>query len=167
MEEKFLHAEGPGAEKSSRFQTKADLNSASGAIDFALFDLSKLKGKYTFSTGEKLKSQKIIDLLFKEGKSVSENGFTLVYLYIPIPVMYPAQAGFAVPKKHFKHANQRNRVKRLMRETYRLNKYMLYEKLVERQKQLAMMWVYKGKELPDAAKTQAAITKCIQKLASR
>ena len=164
MEEKSLHAEGAGAEKSSRFQTRRDSNKSSVVRAFANFDLNKLKGRNTFCSAEKLKSKKVIEHLFKEGKSVSNNGFTLVYLSGPLNTMYPAQAGFTVPKKFFKHAVDRNRIKRLMREAYRLNKYSLYEKLVERKQQIALMFVFKGKALPVADDTSKAVVMCMNKI---
>jgi len=164
MEEKLLHGEEPGAEKNSRFLTRRDLNSLSAAKTFASFDLAKLEGRFTFSGDEKLKGKKIIDQLFNGGKSVSLNGFTLVYLIGPLHSYYPANAGFSVPKKHFKNAVDRNRIKRLMREAYRMNKLSLYQKLVEHQQQMALMWVYKGKEIPNHEAVTKAVVSCINRI---
>ena len=164
MEEKFLQADGPEAERSLPLQTRRDLNNSSPAKLFADFNVLLLKGKNTFSSEEKLKSKKIIDQLFKEGKSVSSNGFTLVYLIRPLTSFYPAQAGFSVPKKFFKHAVDRNRVKRLMREVYRLNKISLYETLVCRKQQMAIMFIYKGKEVPGYEVVLKGVSACLKKL---
>ena len=163
MEEKFLQEEEHGAERSSRFPAKRDLNKVLVGRSFAEFELARLKGN-SFGAEEKLKSKKAIDKLFKEGKSVSQNGFTLVYLIGPLLTFYPAQAGFTVPKKFFKHAVDRNRVKRLMRETYRLHKNTLYEKLVGVQQQMAIMFVYKGKELPSHEVVTKSVIACLNKL---
>ncbi len=164
MEEKFLQEEGAEAERNLPFLTRRDLNSSSVAKSFAHFDVSLLKERNTFGKAEKLKSRKIIDQLFKEGKSVSINGFTLVYLVQPLLTMYPAQAGFSVPKKFFKHAVDRNRVKRLMREAYRLNKLPLYQKLAAGKKQMVLMFIYKGKALPEHEAVNKAVVSCLQKL---
>jgi ribonuclease P protein component len=164
MEEKLLPAEEAGAEKNLPFQTKGSLNSTPSNLLFANFDLTRLKDKKTFGRYEKLKSTKTIELLFNKGKSVSHNGFTLVYLFTPLTTHYPAQAAFSVPKKCFKHAVDRNRVKRLMREAYRLNKFMLYQKLVDAKTQMALMWVYKGRELPEYEKVLQSMTYCLGKL---
>ncbi|HWB64377.1 MAG TPA: ribonuclease P protein component [Chitinophagales bacterium] len=164
MEEKFLHAEGPGAERNLPFQTKGVLNNASAANNVARFDLAKYGNKSNFGKDEKLKSTKLIEQLFKEGKSVKQGGVTLVYLFSPLNTFYPAQAGFSVSKKHFKHAVDRNRVKRLMREAYRLNKTSLYQYLKEAGQQLAIMWVYNGKQLPEMAQVEKSLTGCLKKI---
>jgi ribonuclease P protein component len=163
MEEKFLQEEEPGAGKSSRFLTKGALNRSSSGKSFAQFELAKLKGNH-FCAEEKLKSKKTIDKLFSEGKSVSQSGFTLVYLIGPLLSFYPAQAGFTVPKKFFKHAVDRNRIKRLVREAYRLNKNQLYEKLVAQKQQMAFMFVYKGKELPTQEAATKAVLACLNRV---
>ena len=163
MEEKFSQEEEPEAAKSLRFLTKADLNRSSSGRSYVDFELAKLKGN-RFCTEEKLKSKKTIDKLFSEGKSVSQSGFTLVYLVNPLLCFYPAQAGFTVPKKFFKHAVDRNRVKRLLREAYRLNKTLLYEKLLVQKQQMALMFVYKGKELPDQEMVTKAVLACLNRV---
>ena len=163
MEEKFLQEEEHGAAKSSRFQAKQGLSKSSVVKSFAEFDIAKIKGN-RFSADEKLKSKKYIDKLFKEGKSVSQNGFTLVYLITPLPSFYPAQAGFTVPKKFFKHAVDRNRVKRLLREAYRLNKLSLYQKLWPGKQQIALMFVYKGKLMPDYEGVSQTVVSLINRI---
>lgn len=164
MEEKFWHAEGQEVGKNLPYQTRRDLSSTSAdGAAFAGFDIERAAG-HTLGKAEKLKSQKIIDQLFNEGKAVSHNGFTLVYLYLPLQTIYPAQVSFSVPKRNFKHAHERNRIKRLMREAYRLNKLPLYQKLVEQKKQVAMMWVYKGKALPDYETVTKEVLWCLGKL---
>jgi ribonuclease P protein component len=163
MEEKFLQGEGHGAEKSSRFLTKRDLNKPLVGKSFADFDLAKLNGN-KFSAEEKLKSKKTIDKLFKEGKSVSQGGFTLIYLAGALNSFYPAWAGFTVSKKYFKHAIDRNRIRRLMRESYRLNKSMFYEKLIANKQQMALMLVFKGKLLPDQEIVTKSVVACLNKV---
>lgn len=164
MEEKLLPAEEPEAEKNLPFRTRRETSNSSVVKSFAEFDVTLLKEKNTFGKEEKLKSKKIIDQLFKEGKSVSINGFTLVYLVKPLQTLYPAQAGFSVPKKFFKYAHDRNRIKRLMREAYRLNKTPFYEQLAERKEQMAIMFVYKGKDLPLHETVTKAVINCINRI---
>jgi ribonuclease P protein component len=54
-----------------------------------------------------------------------------------------------VSSKNFKKAVDRNRIKRLMRESYRLQKIFLQNVLKEKNKQLALFLIYTGKELPE------------------
>lgn len=60
----------------------------------------------------------------------------------------PLQAGFTVNKRNFKKAVDRNRIKRLMRESYRLQKNNLKNELAKSNKTLALFFIYTGKELP-------------------
>jgi ribonuclease P protein component len=163
MEERFLQEEEHGAEKSSRFLMKRDLNRSFSGKSFADFDPTKVSGN-KFSAEEKLKSKKAIDKLFKEGKSVSRNGFTLVYFIGALNSVYPAQAGFTVPKKHFKLAVDRNHIKRLIREAYRLNKGVIYEKLAACKQQMALMFVFKGKVVPNHEMVAKSVTACLNEI---
>lgn len=147
MEENYWQEEGPGAERNLPFQTRSALSNTA-VKPFTAMQLGGLKSQLTLKADERLKSQKLTDTLFNEGKSVTVNGFTLVYLFTALPSPYPVQAGFSVPKRHFKHAVDRNRIKRLMREAWRHIKHPFYLKLAEKNLQMACMWVYKGKDLP-------------------
>jgi ribonuclease P protein component len=108
------------------------------------------KQRYTFKKDEKLKSRKAIELLFKEGNSFSNFPFRILWMFNEV-VKAPLQTGFAVSSKHFKKAVDRNRVKRLMREAYRLQKNELQNQLQQQQKQLAVFIIYVGNELPEYA----------------
>lgn len=63
--------------------------------------------------------------------------------------MHPLQAGFAVSAKYFKKAVHRNKIKRLIREAYRLQKNELQQKLSETGRQIALFIIFTGKEIPD------------------
>jgi ribonuclease P protein component len=97
---------------------------------------------FTYPKTEKLKSRKIIDLLFSEGKSISK--FPLRLVYAPTEeVEEKLLFGVSVSKKNFKNAVDRNYFKRVLRECYRLNKHLLYDNL---DKPYAMMFFYQTKE---------------------
>jgi ribonuclease P protein component len=95
--------------------------------------------KLTFNKHEKLKSKKLIQLLFKEGKSITAFPLRLMYLEVEHDSDYLVQAGVTVSKKKFALAVDRNRIKRLMREAYRLNKPILHEKV---NKKYIFMFMY-------------------------
>lgn len=84
---------------------------------------------FSYSAAEKLKSKKIIDLLFTEGKSVSKYPLRLVYVAHDFEENVPLKMGVSVSKKYFKNAVDRNYFKRVLRECYRLNKHLLAENL--------------------------------------
>jgi ribonuclease P protein component len=71
---------------------------------------------------------------------------------------------FSASKKKFKHAVDRNRAKRLMRESYRNQKIKLYEALVSQQQQMALAWVYKHKELMDYAQVYQEMEGMMERL---
>ena len=83
--------------------------------------------RFTFKKQEKLKSKKLIQQLFEQGNTLFQFPLQLVYLKIDHTSDYTVQAGFSVPKKKFKRAVDRNRIKRLMREAYRKHKHTLYQ----------------------------------------
>ena len=105
------------------------------------------KQRYTFKKDEKLKSRKTIEQLFKDGKSFSNFPFRVLWKFNDTGGSI--QTGFAVSTKHFKKAVDRNRIKRLMREAYRLQKNELQSLLTHQQKQLAVFIIYVGNELPE------------------
>ncbi|MBX2932805.1 MAG: ribonuclease P protein component [Ferruginibacter sp.] len=103
--------------------------------------------RYCFKKNEKLKSRKAIEHLFKSGNQFSNFPFKILWLFNETTPS-SLQTGFAVSSKHFKKAVDRNRVKRLMREAYRLQKNELKNQLIKNNKQLSVFFIYVGNELP-------------------
>lgn len=97
----------------------------------------------TFRKEEKLKKKKLITELFVRGKSISVFPLKMIYLEIDHDSIYKIQAGVSVSKRSFKKAVDRNRIKRLMREAYRKNKYLIYDS--EDTKKHIIMFIYQGK----------------------
>jgi len=87
--------------------------------------------KYTLGKEERLKSRKIIGRLYGEGKSIKVFPLRMVYLQTTHTSNFPCQVGVSVPKRNFKRAVDRNRIKRLIRESYRLEKYTVYSEAKE------------------------------------
>lgn len=98
---------------------------------------------FTYPKSEKLKSKTTIGHLFTKGKSVSKYPLRLVYCPIESMDNEPLQFGVSVSKKYFKKAVDRNYYKRVLRETYRLNKHLLLNHLEE---PYAFMFFYQTKE---------------------
>jgi len=113
--------------------------------------------RFSLGKKERLKSRKLIDQLFSEGKNFVVSPYRVYYLFSkpgshPIPFdsyREPIQFGVGVSGKNFKKAVDRNRIKRVTRETYRLQKIELQEKLKEKHLQLNIFFIYTAKELPD------------------
>ncbi|RYJ53307.1 ribonuclease P protein component [Flavobacterium petrolei] len=84
---------------------------------------------FTYPKNEKLKSKITIGLLFTEGKSVSKYPLRLVYKAGSLNESEKIKMGVSVSKKNFKKAVDRNYFKRVLRETYRLNKHLLIDNL--------------------------------------
>lgn len=103
---------------------------------------------YTFKKEERLCNKRLIDKLFHNGSSFLCYPFRVSWLVNPEPQPHPAQILFSVPKKRYKHAVDRNLVKRLMREAYRLHKQQhLYDILQQADKKIIVSVGYVGKEI--------------------
>ena len=74
------------------------------------------------------------------------------------------QAGFSISTRNFKKAVDRNRIKRLMRECYRLQKHSLQTELEENHKNLAVFFIYTGKELPEYSQIFDKIGSALERL---
>lgn len=103
---------------------------------------------YSYSKEEKLKSKKIIDLLFTEGKSISKYPLRLVYIKHQFEANVPIKMGVSVSKKYFNKAADRNYYKRVLRECYRLNKHIITVSLDEK---YCCMFFYQTKDKLDYA----------------
>ena len=106
--------------------------------------------QFTLGKNERLKSRKQIEQLFSEGKNFPLAPFRIYYLVTPLTANSSStlQFGAGVSAKNFKRAVDRNRIKRLTREAYRLQKKQLQETLTQKKIQLNVFFIYTGKELP-------------------
>ncbi len=123
--------------------------------------------KNTFPKAEHLCGKTAIDRLYAEGNA---------FLSYPVRVVFrtsgkgdvPARCLINAPKKKFKRATDRNRIKRQIREAYRKNKHELYRLLNEKDYQLHVSITYIGDKIETTAfvekKTKGALVKLIEKL---
>ena len=131
-------------------------------MDTFLENRGDKKWKSTFKKEERLISKKIIDSLFSDGDSFLSFPIKTVFIETKLSSVSPVQAAFSVGKRNFKLAVHRNLIKRRMRESYRLNKHTLYAALKE--KQIAVFFIFIGKEIPDYKTVNSAMEKAIKKL---
>lgn len=120
--------------------------------------------KATLGKNERLKSKKKMDLLFAGGKSFAYSPIRVIWYSSSEPLLFPAQVMFSVPKKSFKKATDRNRIKRMMREAYRLNKEILYEPLQKQGVYYLVAFLYTGKGICDWKKMQEILILSLQRL---
>lgn len=122
-----------------------------------------------FPTTERLKSRKIIDTLFGEGRAYFTYPLRVHILSDNLLDIAPLQVVFAVPKRKFRKAVDRNLIRRRMREAWRLTRQPLIEQLISEQIALRIMLTYTGKveDISYArifAATNKIITRCISEL---
>jgi len=80
------------------------------------------------------------------------------------PLDFPVKVGVSASKKNFKTAVDRNRIKRLLKENYRLNKHPLYQYIKESGKQVSVFFMYIDKKLPENELLQRKMPLVIDKL---
>jgi ribonuclease P protein component len=118
--------------------------------------------QFTLGKNERLKSRKQIEYLFSKGKNFNLPPFRVYYSISKLettgPLLHrpasqrgelPTQFGAGVSGKNFKKAVDRNRIKRLTREAYRLQNLSLKDKLKEKGFQLTTFFIYTAKEIHD------------------
>lgn len=120
--------------------------------------------KNTFTKEERLCSKRSIDYLFLNGSSFVVYPFRIVYAIPAQETTVAVQAIISVSKRRFKRAVARNRIKRLMRECYRLEKHDLYDFLNNQSLPLLLAMQYVGKEVLPFQELQGRMQKSIDKL---
>ena len=117
---------------------------------------------YTLPRIERLHYKKDIDELFATGKGFVAYPLRVVYTTLPLEegeASVPAEMLVSVSKRYFKRANKRNRVKRLIRECYRLNKHPLIHLAEERGVRVHIGLLSVAKELPSYHEVERGMLK--------
>ena len=122
-----------------------------------------MQQRFTFKKHERLTHRKVIDQLFQEGAALKQYPLMLLALSNPHPTEEALQVVVVVSKRNFKRAVDRNRIKRLMRESWRHHKNALREEIAAAGMHLAVALVFNGKELPEFTEVDAKISElCIR-----
>jgi ribonuclease P protein component len=130
-----------------------------------------VRKQFTLGKEERLKSRKQIEKLFAEGKSFVVNPFRVYFIVSDESPMVKGvsglQFGVGISSKNFKRAVDRNRIKRLTREAWRLQKNELKELIKTHSKQLNVFFIYTGKEIPDFTTVKNKVAVALKKLADK
>lgn len=128
-----------------------------------------MNSPYSFKKQERIVSRKLIDELFGGSSSQSMAAFPLRVIYINKVRAHnepPAQLLISVPKRRFKHAVDRNRVKRQIREAYRRHKEILTSRLPDdRYVLMAFVWL-SDSHLP-TADVESRIVSLLERIAAK
>ncbi len=124
-----------------------------------------MKGHFTFSKEERLTGKTNIDQLFNEGKSFNQFPFRVFYRPADNPAEPLARLLIAIPKKKVRHAVDRNRLRRLVREAYRLNRTAFITCLDATSVHLHLALIYTGESVDLTYKeVELKITACLARL---
>ena len=123
--------------------------------------------RHTFRKAERLCSKKRIEGLFANGRSLSAFPVRVVYQSFAPEAetdvsVSNVQVLVSVSKRHFKHAVDRNRLKRLIREAYRLNKHLLLDQLQGCRLSVAFIWM--SDEKADFHTVEARMKNLLQRI---
>ena len=121
--------------------------------------------RYTFTKAERVTGAKRVDALFASSKSFISYPLRVVYLQHEQSSIASCSILVTVPKKRIKKAVHRNRVKRLIRESYRLNKELVHD--INLGKSLDIAFVYVKDTGSDYVEMQKAMQKALKQIAIR
>ena len=130
--------------------------------------MQSVSKQFTLGKHERLKSRKQIEKLFAEGKSFVVNPYRIYFIVDnSLTMVNGLQFGVGVSNKNFKKAVDRNRIKRLTREAWRLQKNELKELVKTQGKQLNVFFIYTGKDLPDFKTIKDKVAVALKKLGDK
>ena len=118
--------------------------------------------RYSFTKEERLSRKRSIDLLFEKGQSFVAFPLRVVYLPLEETASVPVSVLISVSKKRIRHAVGRNRVKRLVREAYRVHKYDLVDSLTEGKRRMLVAFLYMDGAIPPFSGVEKAMVKSIR-----
>ena len=122
-----------------------------------------MEKKFTYGKNQKLKSRKLIDALFIKKQAVNAYPVRVFFAFVD-ESDFALKAAVSVSSRNFKKAVHRNRIKRLLRESYRLNKNNLLHLILQKNKKMVLFFLFVDKQMPDFETINIAVTTALQKL---
>ncbi|MEY3873479.1 MAG: hypothetical protein RL363_200 [Bacteroidota bacterium] len=122
---------------------------------------------FTYQKKDKLKSRKQTQNLFSNGKAIGVFPIKLIYTIEAIDTDGLLQAGVGAPTRTFRKAVQRNRVKRLLREAYRLEKPSFLTQFSLEHKRINLFFLYGNAEVLPQAEIQNKVRSALALLAQK
>lgn len=119
---------------------------------------------FKFTKEERVTGDKRIETLFTEGRSFMAYPFRVVFLETAHSRSMPLSVLVSIPKKRLKSAVHRNRMKRLVREAYRLNKHLIEDALLRKEGHIDVAFIYVKDELSDFATVEKGLRKALRAL---
>jgi ribonuclease P protein component len=119
---------------------------------------------FTYNKKEKLKSRKQLEALFSKGSTFLLFPVKVFYMLPDTPLDNIVKAGVGASSRQYKKAVQRNRIKRLLREAYRLNKQPLHQFLQTHKRQLVVFLLYIDKQMPQNNNIHAKMPVILERL---
>jgi ribonuclease P protein component len=120
--------------------------------------------RHFFSKSERLCLKNSIDCLFSNGLSFIAYPLRVLFLPKSTDLQPGVDVLISVPKKRFKRAVHRNRIKRLIREVYRLNSNELKSSVSQKAKRLQIAFMYVSNDLPAYKDVETGIKKAMKML---
>ena len=120
--------------------------------------------RHTYGKDQRLKSVSKLDKVFAEGEKIKAFPILARHTESTFEAEVPFQVATTVSKRRFRKAVSRNRIKRLMREAWRLEKHRLEENWSKGDKQGALVLIYVGNEIPTFEKCANTISRIVDVL---
>ncbi|MEP7263241.1 MAG: ribonuclease P protein component [Bacteroidota bacterium] len=125
--------------------------------------MSSLK-RNSFPAFERIKSRRIFDALFLHGTALKQYPIQMIWMEVPYNAASPVKIAVSAPKRFMRNAVDRNRMKRMVRESYRINKHPLQQTLTAANKSLVLLFIVQSKTQLSFTETQEKIILLLQRL---